>query len=48
VGVVPTTEAPTINAQIAPDQYRCVEQLIEADLIREVRTPGEKAAGAGV
>ena len=48
VGVVPTTEAPTINAQTGPDQYRCVEQLIEADLIREVRTPGEKAAGAGV
>ncbi len=57
VGLVPTTNTPTISAPITnapnpnmltrPDKYCCLEQLLEDNLIREVRTPGATAAAAG-
>jgi diguanylate cyclase (GGDEF)-like protein len=56
VGLVPTTMTPTIgtpatgacgrNLLTRPDKYCSVEQLLENDLLREVRTPGEIAAAA--
>jgi len=56
VGLVPTTNTPTISAPIPnapgtnvltrPDKYCCLEQLLEDNLIREVRTAGGTASAA--
>ena len=56
VGMVPATNTPTLNAPAdsalpsnvltRPDKYGNLEQLLEDNLIREVRTPGEAAAAA--
>jgi hypothetical protein len=53
VGMVPTTNSPNIfgptpesNLVTRPDKYCSVEQLLEANLIREVRTLGGLAAAA--
>jgi diguanylate cyclase (GGDEF)-like protein len=56
VGLVPTTNTPTIsdpatnapspNLLTRPGKYCCLEQLLEDNLIREVRTRGETAAAA--
>jgi diguanylate cyclase (GGDEF)-like protein len=48
VGVVATTDALSIHGQHGSSKYHCMEQLLEDNLIREIRTPGEKAAGAAV
>jgi diguanylate cyclase (GGDEF)-like protein len=56
VGLVPTTNTPTISAHATnapstnmltkPGKYCCLEQLLEDNLIREVRTAGTTAAAA--
>jgi diguanylate cyclase (GGDEF)-like protein len=53
VGLVPATNTPTLNAPASdgnlltrPDKYTCVEQLLESNLIREVRVVGELAEAA--
>ena len=53
VGLVPTSNSPTTNAPqtdanviTRPDKYCSMEQLLEARLIREIRTPGAAAAAA--
>jgi diguanylate cyclase (GGDEF)-like protein len=53
VGMVPTTNSPAISTATVdsssatvltrPDKYSCLEQLLEAKLIREVRTQGGMA-----
>lgn len=48
VGLVATTDTPAINPHKGASKYHCMEQLLEDNLIREVRTPGELAAGATV
>jgi diguanylate cyclase (GGDEF)-like protein len=58
VGLVPTTTAPVMSASAAntsmknvvakPGKYCCVEQILEDNLTREVRTLGEMSAAAAV
>ena len=48
VGMVATTDTPFANRKSVAEKYRCMEQALEDNLIREICTPGEKAAGATV
>ena len=46
VGLLPNTNAPAIGSHTGIDKYCRLEQLLEDDLIREVRTPGDSALAA--
>ncbi|MBZ5664497.1 MAG: GGDEF domain-containing protein [Acidobacteriia bacterium] len=46
VGLLPNANAPAIGSHTGIDKYCRLEQLLEDDLIREVRTPGDSALAA--
>jgi hypothetical protein len=56
IGVIPTTYSPVIavqseenssgNVVTRPDKFSCIEQLVEAKMIREVCTHGAVAKAA--